>query len=32
MKAKDLSTKAQQCFEHLQAHPGDQPLADRLMT
>jgi hypothetical protein len=32
MKAKDLSTKAQQCFEYLQADPGDQPLADCLMT
>jgi len=26
-----LSTKARQCFEHLEAHPGDQPLADRLL-
>jgi hypothetical protein len=28
---ENLSTKAEQCFEHLKAQPGDQPLADCLM-
>ena len=28
---ENLSTKARQCFEHLEMHPGDQPQADRLL-
>jgi len=28
---KNPSLKVGQCFEHLKAHPGDQPLTDRLM-
>ncbi len=30
-EVKNLSTKPRHCFEHLEAHPGDQRLADRLM-
>jgi hypothetical protein len=30
--SKDRSATAQQCFEQLKANPGDQPVADRLIS